>query len=186
MSITPNQPRTDSVSAGQDFETILRETHARVRAYVAGMGIATHEVDDLAQDVYLEFYKNFEKIPAGLEPLRWLKGIARNLCQNHFRRTSRRTRLQREALVEILARTAVHAEESIHAGTLQGALDACLDKLPDKSRQLVKLRYADDLTSKAIATTTNSTAEAIRVALFRIRVNLKDCITNTLTAGRAR
>ena len=69
MSITPNQPRTDSVSAGQDFETILRETHARVRAYVAGMGIAPHEVDDLAQDVYLEFYKNFEKIPVTFEYL---------------------------------------------------------------------------------------------------------------------
>jgi RNA polymerase sigma-70 factor (ECF subfamily) len=176
----------DTADVQQDFETILRETHARVRAYCAGMGVAAHEVDDLAQDVYLELYKNFDKIPEGVEPLRWLKGIARNLCLNHFRRSSRRSRLQREALAEILARTDVKTEVPIREGTLQNALDQCLEKLPEKSRRLVKLRYADELTSDAIAKTTNSTAEAIRVALFRIRATLKDCITNTVATIRPR
>jgi RNA polymerase sigma-70 factor (ECF subfamily) len=61
-----------------------------------------------------------------------------------------------------------------------------LSKLPEKSKRIVKLRYADDLTSDAIAEMMNSTAQAIRVALFRIRVNLKDCISNTLAAAGPR
>jgi RNA polymerase sigma-70 factor (ECF subfamily) len=174
------------VGTKQDFETILRDTHARVRAYIAGMGVAAHEVDDLAQDVYLELYKNFEKIPNDLEPIRWLKGIARNVCMNHFRRNTRRSRLQRQALAEILARTQYQSEATIRDGSLEGALDQCLHKLPEKSQRIVKLRYADDLTSEAIAQMMNSTAEAIRVALFRIRANLKDCISSTIAAVRPR
>lgn len=170
------------IGGNQEFETILRDTHARVRAYIAGMGVAAHEVDDLAQDVYLELYKNFDKIPPDVEPIRWLKGIARNVCMNHFRRNTRRSRLQRQALAEILARTQHQTEEPTCDGTLEGALDQCLHKLPEKSQRLVKLRYADDLTSDAIAQMMNSTAQAIRVALFRIRANLKDCISNTIAA----
>ena len=76
-----------------DFDAVLAETHARIRAYIAGMGIARHEVDDVAQEVYLEFYKSLEKMPEDLAPERWLKGIARNLCLNHIRRCARRGRL---------------------------------------------------------------------------------------------
>ena len=86
-----------------DFNTILWRTQSSIRAFIAGMGAASHEVDDLAQETYLELYRNFEKIPPGVAPERWLKGIARNICLNHFRRTSRRNRLHREALAEVLA-----------------------------------------------------------------------------------
>ena len=35
---------------------------------MSGLGVPSHEVDDVAQDVYLEFYKNQEKIPEGVAP----------------------------------------------------------------------------------------------------------------------
>ena len=54
---------------GADFDTILRQTQVRIRAYIAGMGIAPHEVDDVAQTVYVELFKNFEKIPTDVPVL---------------------------------------------------------------------------------------------------------------------
>ena len=73
-----------------DFEAVLRETQSVIRAYIAGMGVSLDTVDDLAQEVYLEFYKTGDRRPDGLESIRCLKGIAKNLCLNHFRRSKRK------------------------------------------------------------------------------------------------
>lgn len=164
----------------QTFDTVVRETQVRIRAYIAGMGVATHEVDDVAQEVYLELYRGIDKIPEGVAVERWLKGIARNLCMNHFRKTTRRGRLHREALAEILATTKVDNEHPAVHPEVRQALDGCCESLPDKSRQILVLRYTEDLSSSAIADVLSSTAEAVRVALFRIRAQLKDCIASKL------
>src|SRR5688500_2894277 len=87
-----------------DFEAIVRDTQAHIRAYIAGLGVPRHDVDDVAQDVYVELYRFADRIPEDVPPKQWLKGIARNLCMNYFRRTSRRQRLQREARGESLLR----------------------------------------------------------------------------------
>lgn len=165
-----------------DFEEIVRQTQAHLRAYIAGMGIAAHEVDDLAQDVYLELYRGLDRVPADVAIERWLKGIARNVCLNHIRRASRRGRLHREAIGELLAKTELSAEEAGVHRSMRAALEGCYEKLPPQSQRILLLRYESDLASADIATSLNSTAEAIRVALFRIRVSLKDCIARHLAS----
>src|ERR1700745_3883906 len=86
------------------FDTIVTETQAHIRAYIAGLGVPKHDVDDVAQDVFVELYRFSDRIPPNIPVKQWLKGIARNLCMTYSRRTSRRQRLQREALVEIFLR----------------------------------------------------------------------------------
>ncbi len=162
-----------------NFESVVRETHASIRAYIAGMGIAAHEVDDIAQDVYLELYRTQNRVPAEVPLIRWLKGIARNLCLNHIRRSSRRGRLHREALVELLARTEYSDALPADEDGLSSALRDCCGKLTERNRQLLKLRYHDDLPSASIAEAIESTAEAVRIALFRIRSQLRDCLARS-------
>src|SRR5436853_1750434 len=99
---------SDTPEAKLDFDLIVRETQAHIRAYIAGLGVPRHDVDDVAQDVFVELYRFFDKIPENIPPKQWLKGIARNLCMNYFRRTSRRQRLQREALVQIFLQAEQH------------------------------------------------------------------------------
>jgi len=163
-----------------DFNSLLRRTQAQLRGYIAGMGIAPHEVDDVAQDVYFELYRNFHKMPEEVAPERWLKGIARNLCKNHIRRISRRGRLHREALLDILERTEATMKRSFSEAEVGYALDECCEKLPPKSRRMLAMRYEDDMRSPAIATALDSTSEAIRSALYRVRTILRDCILQNL------
>ena len=173
--------------AGQqlDFNTIVRDTEPHIRAYIAGMGVPRHDVDDIAQDVYVELYRFFDRIPAEVHPKQWLKGIARNLCLNYFRRTSRRNRLQREALVEIFLRAEQEGPPGLAEGPIRRALDGCYDKLAPESRRMLALRYEQELPSQTIAQRLNSSAEAVRVALFRIRATLKDCISKKLAVEEA-
>lgn len=165
-----------------DFDEILRDTQSHLRAYIAGMGVPRHDVDDLAQDVYVELYRCMSRIPAEVTVKQWLKGIARNLCLNYFRRTARRGRLHREALAEMLVDLTYEARPGWFDGAISGALEKCFERLPQESRKLVKLRYEEELPSQAIAERQGSTSEAIRIALFRIRVALRDCISSRLEA----
>ena len=185
MADETEQPDKLSGDAGRgelDFDVIVRETHPHIRAYIAGMGVPRHDVDDVAQDVYVELYRFSDNIPDGVHPKQWLKGIARNLCLNYFRKQGRRQRLQREAMVEILIRAEQDSPPSLSEGPIRRALDNCYDALPEESRRLLELRYERELPSQSIAEMLSSTAEAIRVALFRIRNGLKQCIASSLSA----
>src|SRR5437762_416806 len=171
---------SETPEANFDFDAIVRETQAHIRAYIAGLGVPRHDVDDVAQDVYIELYRFSNKVPADVPPKQWLKGIARNLCMNYFRRTSRRQRLQREALVQIFLQSVEDESPSLSEGPIRRALDGCCEKLSPESQRLLALRYEQELPSHEIAERLQSTAEAVRIALLRIRTTLKACIGKSL------
>jgi len=155
-----------------DFETVLRETQSVIRAYIAGMGIPLDTTDDLAQEVYLEFYKSGGRRPGDVEPIRWLKGIARNLCLNYFRRSKRKAEQQLEAVAVLLERLSCPLDD-VRDPEL---LDGCLEKLPGRSRQLIALRYEEGMESAAIGKRLGLSPEAVRITLLRIRGVLRDCL----------
>ena len=160
------------MSAATEFERILRETQSVVRAYIAGMGVPLDTVDDLAQEVYLEFYKGRDRKPAEVEPLRWLKGIAKNLCLNYFRTSKRKAEQHLESLALLLERIPCSLES---VGDPE-RLDECLEKLPGRSRQLIALRYENGMESGAIGDRLGLSAEAVRISLLRIRGALRECL----------
>ena len=180
-----DEPSLHAEPTTLDFNAVLRDTQSHLRAYIAGMGVPRHDVDDLAQDVYVELYRCMHRIPADATVKQWLKGIARNLCLNYFRRTNRRGRLHREALAEMLVDLTYEAKSHWFEGAVQTALEQCVEKLPKESRRMVKMRYAEEIPSQTMAEKLNSTSEAIRVALFRIRGALRDCISNRMAAEPA-
>lgn len=168
----------------QTFDRIMGETEPSVRAYIAGLGVSLDTVDDLAQEVYLEFYRHMDAMPAGILPIRWLKGIARNVCMNYFRASKRREEHRVEAVAEIMVQ--IEAESAPEPETTdQGvALQSCLQKLTARQRKIVGLRYEEGVTGEEVAHRLSANAGAIRVTLFRLLRMLRDCVTETLKEVR--
>ncbi len=166
------------------FEEILEDTQLPVRAYIAGMGVSPDDVDDVTQDVYVAFYKQKGTLPPDTTPVQWLKGIAKNLCLEHFRR-SKRYGERFTALAEILEQLPDSQEVSAGDDSYRDALLHCFSKLSDRHRELVNLRFRKNLPAKTIAERVKSTEQAVRVILFRVRKALKDCITREVAKGAA-
>ncbi len=164
----------------RNFDEILGQTQARVRALIAGLGIAPAEVDDLAQETFLQLYRDIENIPAEVSADVWVIGMAKKVCLNHLRKAARRGRLHRHTLAEILANTSTNFDRAASPDALETAVADCLTKLPAQRRDMLELRYVQDMASDAIAEKTQSTAEAVRVALHRIRAGLRDCVLQKL------
>jgi RNA polymerase sigma-70 factor, ECF subfamily len=177
----PGGQNSMEMSDLDEFGTVLRETQSVVRAYIAGLGIPLDLVDDLAQEVYLEYHRGSARRPAEVEPVRWLKGIAKNLCMNHFRKSKRVAARHQEAMAELLERVEVNPAPP----PLPGALDACLEELPGRSRELIGLRYREGMESAAIGKAVGLSAEAARIALLRIRSALRECLDRRLAGEGA-
>ena len=84
-----------------------------------------------------------------------------------------------ETILEVIE--AEWANESLgQAAGRSQALRDCLDELPAKSRELLKLRYFDGQRCKEVATVLGTKLDAIYKRLSRLHNTLKGCIESKL------
>lgn len=163
-----------------DFKDILTKNQSQIRAYIAGIGVPFGDVDDIAQEVFLEFYHNQDKLPQDTEPIRWLKGIARNKSYRFFRNAKYAHAKKYEYIAEQLSYAQpVISDESETEATL--ALRSCMEDVSEENRQIINLTYTDNLTSQQVAESLQMNSDAIRARLFRLRKTLKDCVRGKMT-----
>jgi RNA polymerase sigma-70 factor, ECF subfamily len=99
-----------------------------------------------------------------------------------------RTRQQPEVVQKLAEHIRLLAEEREAPPRYEDevtALRACLQKLPEKSRELVTLYYYDDIGTPEIAGQVNMKAETVCRALSRVREKLRECIQRAIQQGGA-
>jgi RNA polymerase sigma-70 factor (ECF subfamily) len=110
----------------------------------------------------------------------WARGIAAKKLMERWRKTSRLPiPFSPEALQSICdAYDRLECEPSPRAD----ALRHCLERLPEKSRRLLVLRYEESGKLNDIARELQTSLDAVAQALSRLRSRLYDCITQWLAA----
>ena len=169
-------------------ETEIRERMTRhwlvaeqaIRAYIAAAVNSFTDREDLLQQVALTVARRFEEYDETRPFLGWALWLARSRITDFYRTQHRRPQLLNDALLERLAESFMeHREEISHR---HEALEKCLEKLPERSRSIIRLKYYDGLSSDKIAAAIRSTPSSVRVTLHRIREALTDCIQRRLAA----
>ncbi len=160
------------------FRGIVARHEASVRVVLAAMLPDADLVEDAAQEVFVTAYLKLGDYTVGTDFASWIKAIARNVALNERRRrrhgqeTVRRYREQIEDLLQPDWDAALgRADAEVLAG-----LRACLEALPPRSRQLVRARYYEESSSRAIASAQGQSEPWVRVSLFRLRQVLADCL----------
>jgi len=164
---------TIGVEMDTDFDQLLRACQSPLRAYIAGRGVRADLVDDLAQEVFLAFHREQDRMPAGVAPLAWLKGIARNLCNNHFRVDERR----RQLIVSIADRLE-DLPEPVPAGDddRPERLRACLERLQPRVQALLLGYYGGDEDADRLAQRYELSPSGLRMTILRARELLRRCL----------
>jgi RNA polymerase sigma-70 factor, ECF subfamily len=159
----------------------VRREQAALRAFVRSLGVSSETVDDLAQDALILAHEKLAEFDRSLEFGPWVRGIARRLVANMIRKEARRAELMSQAVTEALL---VHDHGGVPASVASEdhlqALNCCLDSMPDRSRELVKWRYFEDLTPQAIADRLGRSSNEVRQTFFRLRQSLLQCIERRL------
>lgn len=135
----------------------LTRRHMR-RAYYAALGLVGSHEDalDLSQEAFARAYRARRTIDPELPFYAWLYQILRRLCFNFVRdRRARRERLSGAAawLAEQAAERAGWAdpERSLARGEAGRRVQAAIERLADRDREILVLREFEGLRYKAIA-----------------------------------
>jgi RNA polymerase sigma-70 factor (ECF subfamily) len=122
--------------------------------------------EDLAQDAFVEA---FRQIRALRDPARvgaWLHGIVQRLSYKWLRRSSRQTSVENETFEQMPAVPDKHDDP--------GDLCELLNELPDQYRQVLAARYLEDLEYEEIAEQLGTTVNNVRVRCHRAKTRLRE------------
>jgi RNA polymerase sigma-70 factor (ECF subfamily) len=145
---------------------------------VSLLGNAAH-AEEVFQEVCVVLWREYETFRLGTNFVKWVSVIAHHQV-HRFRRQQRRGGPQlSDAAVELLAEDAVERADLLESR--REALRRCLEKLPDRDRQLVGHCYNDGRVSfKMVAQGLGRPVNTVYKALNRIRKSLYECIERTL------
>ena len=163
------------------FDALVLEHQAWLRGLIRALGVESESVDDVAQEAFLVAYHRWDDHDPAVPVAAWLRGIARNLAANARRHQAVRARVIHLDLALLLAEDeATCPTQTIADGDALTAVRDCLEKLPEHSRELFRLRYAEDLDAAALGERLGRDANAVRQALFRLRETVRRCVDGKL------
>ena len=143
--------------------------------------------DDVVQEALLVVFKKSDQFQEGTSILAWCRSIVRievlRAKQRHQRERSLTERLLDDAIDA--------AFDEFQTARRQGdvepwrdALRRCLERVPERGKNVLKARFADELSYQQIGERLGMTIEAVRKALFRLKRQLRLCVETSLRAAQ--
>ncbi len=136
--------------------------------------------EEIAQDVFLELFRNLGKIESGKHLVYWLRRSTTNRCIDQSRKLAFRT----ETPLEAVSEPAVSGE--VHDSMLGARLKREVSALPDWQKAVVILRYQEDLDPAEIAETLSIPLNTVKSRLHRAVETLREKMERKPGAQRAR
>ncbi len=173
----------DAILGGQPdaFLNVVREYGPSLRTFLGTQLFHLHEIDDLAQEVFIVAYERLQTFQRGEDFGAWLRGIARNKLRHHYERSARRAGaldlFQREA--------AAFLDAELDAVAPQVQLDAllrCIGKLPERMRRVVR-GWLDREKALILAREMALSVPNIYQIQHRALAELRSCIEKEVSHG---
>jgi len=167
------------VLAGQtsEFSLLVREFGLPVRSFIHARVRNPADAEDLAQECFIAAFRGLAKFDASQSFEGWLIGIARHRVFGHFRATGRRQASNDKFREECLTRIGneLHQIEQETDHEALNRLMDCVEKLPERMRQVIRARLRGEDGSKTAALL-STTRGAIYMLQLRANGQLKDCM----------
>lgn len=131
------------------------------------------EAEDAAQETFVRVYRRLGTYDPSRKLSSWMLTIASHYCIDRLRRR----RINWISVEELLpwhplASDVAPPEESVIEGESRAQVRRLLQSLPAEDRQVVALRYWQDLSYTEIAEITGATESSVKSRLHRARANL--------------
>jgi len=149
-----------------------------ISAYITANVFDRHHAEDILQDVASVVAENFASFDRSQSFVAWALGIARNRILKYYRtRAQERKVLSEDALVRLGQALEEHQDENEDR---REALRHCLEQISGRRREVLELRYRDNVKVMDIGQQFGMSASAVSVMLHRVRTLLHECIERRL------
>lgn len=159
----------------------MREHQSDTWRYLRLLGCDESRADDLTQETFLYVLRHGLVEHSRAATASYLRRAARNLLLNVLRREKRHVPLEDwdEADRAWQDLTSEDGEARL------SALRRCMEKLAERARSAVRLRYGDGLGEAEVAARLGTSEEAIKALLKRARATLRACVERRADHGRS-
>ena len=167
------KPPRPEVSA--EFIQLLTTHQSRLYAYALSLLGNRESAQEVMQETNIVMWRKADRFEIGTNFAAWMMKIAYYQVLEYRRKINRQALFVVDedflsALAEEVSESTARMEEQ------QMALQACLARLPERQRDMVRRRYSDGASIKAVAEQIGIAASAVKQTLFRARGKLIDCV----------
>jgi RNA polymerase sigma-70 factor (ECF subfamily) len=142
------------------FAALVRQYQGMVFSLGLHMLRSQAAAEDLAQEVFLEFYRSLPRIESAAHATSWLRRVASHRCIDEIRRRQHRPEVAMEVVPE---RGKTPAAREVF---LEQRIQQLLTTLPPRARMVVVLRFQEELDPSEIA-------EALGMPLNTVKSHLR-------------
>jgi RNA polymerase sigma-70 factor, ECF subfamily len=172
--------RTEDTGRQAEFAGFMRAYQDMVFSTAARITGNDAQGQDIAQDVFLKAYEDFDRLRDSPAAGGWLKTVARNLALNHVTRYRRRWRFFSELPGpsgdedegELPFALPGDASSGIDAALRHTIVEEALNKLPDAQRLPIVLYHFEEMPYEEIARRLSVSLAKVKVDIHRGRVAL--------------
>jgi RNA polymerase sigma-70 factor, ECF subfamily len=151
-----------------------------LKAYVQAIVRDPLLAEDTFSDVTLEIVRSWSRFDRDRSFESWARGVARRVALANLRRQGRQPVTLDDEVLESIGEEVDRLGDEARLAERKDALQRCLEKLPDNSRELVRLRYFEERAYPDIARQLGRTLGALYVAFNRIHDALARCVERAL------
>jgi RNA polymerase sigma-70 factor, ECF subfamily len=142
------------------------------------------DVDDVVQDVFVDALRNLPRFDGRSSVLTWLTRLTINRCRTHQRKQWLRSGFLRRRRDELCAAGSASAPDP--SGALSTAetihqVHSAIRQLPQRDREIIVLRYLEELSIEEIGKALNLARSATDVRLTRARQRLEEILKPLLS-----
>ena len=175
MSENPSQSPSDDQSA-QQWREVFEASETGLRAFLSGRLSQSVDVEDCLQAVYIKMVESGQDVlPAARRA--WLFRVAANEAAGTWRRKATSERVLEKQARGLSEVTEDDAADKVILDETTEKLRTALDGLPDRWREVVRLRIYENLTFQQIADRLNiplgTALTQMRRALERLRSEIE-------------
>ncbi len=179
-NVAPTEQPTDerliqSTLAGDDeaFAELVRRYKRKIFAMAVRFARNDHELDDIAQEVFVKTYQNLAKFRGDAPFEHWISRIGARACYDFLRRERR----SRENVT--LEGVEVPVEDNVAPARAKEILDHALAQLPAEQRLVITLLELEEKSVREIAGLTGWSESNVKVRAFRAREALKKVLKSS-------
>ena len=156
------------------FEILLTRHKSRVFAFIMSKIKNRDLSEDIFQDTFIKVINSLQKGKYNEEGkfLPWMMRIAHNLMIDHFRKEAKMRKVRPTDefdIFDVLDDGNKNQEEVMMQTQVHADLKVLIEQLPEDQKEVLKMRYFEDLSFKQIS---DLTGTSINTALGRMRYAL--------------
>jgi RNA polymerase sigma-70 factor (ECF subfamily) len=160
------------------FAEIVNRYESRLRRYITRISsFPEEEVEEILQDVFVSIWKNLRGFDSRIKLSSWIYRIAHNQTISLFRKFKVRGRDQESELTpELFLPTTDDFASEIDAEINAGLIQTALLELPKKYREVLVLRFFEDLSYDEIADVLRCPVGTVSTLVARARKKFRSVV----------